>query len=157
VGLDPAGRSSMLELISKIGSEFGISIVVASHLLGEIERICDHVVAVDSGKLLRADTISSMTEASQVLMIEVDEGAERLHAELSRRGLGPQHYERAVLVRLADESVYDVVRDVIADLGLPLNRLEQRRRHVEELFRDQPDDSGSQAPGSEPLEASHAG
>ncbi len=39
-GLDPAGRTAMLELIGRIGTEFGISIVVASHLLGEIERIC---------------------------------------------------------------------------------------------------------------------
>ena len=58
-GLDPAGRNAMLELIARIGAEFGISIVVASHLLGEIERICDHLVAIDGGRLLRADTISS--------------------------------------------------------------------------------------------------
>jgi ABC-2 type transport system ATP-binding protein len=165
VGLDPAGRNSMLELIARIGAEFGISIVVASHLLGEIERICDHVVAIDGGKLLRADTISSMTEASQVLMIEVDEGADRLQAELARRGLDPRPYERALLVRLAGDAVYDIVRDTVAGLGLPLNRLQQQRRHVEELFRDdEPAGSGAaggQAPGGESVEASreatHAG
>jgi ABC-type multidrug transport system ATPase subunit/ABC-type transport system involved in multi-copper enzyme maturation permease subunit len=57
-GLDPAGRIAMLELIGRIGAEFGISIVVASHLLGEIERICDHLVAIDGGRLLRADSPS---------------------------------------------------------------------------------------------------
>ena len=44
----------MLELIARIGAEFGLSVVVASHLLGEIEQICDHLVAVDGGQLLRA-------------------------------------------------------------------------------------------------------
>ena len=44
---------------------------------------------------------------------------------------------RALLVRLAGDATYDAVRDAIADLGLPLNRLEQRRRRVEELFRDE--------------------
>src|SRR5215470_10718912 len=63
-GLDPAGRTAMLELIGRIGAEFGISIVVASHLLGEIERICDHLVAIDGGRLLRADSITSFTQAS---------------------------------------------------------------------------------------------
>jgi len=150
VGLDPAGRSSMLELISRIGAEFGISIVVASHLLGEIERICDHLVAIDGGRLLRADTITSMTQVSQVLLVEVDEGSDRLLAELSRRGLDPRPYERAVLVRLEGDATYDAVRDAVADLGLPLNRLEQRRRRIEELFRD------DQAPDAEP-EASHVG
>jgi ABC-2 type transport system ATP-binding protein len=137
VGLDPAGRNSMLELISRIGAEFGISIVVASHLLGEIERICDHLVAIDSGRLLRADTMTSMTQVSQVLLIEVDEGSDLLLAELGQRGLEPRAYQRALLVRLEDDGTYDTVRDAVADLGLPLNRLERRRRRVEELFRDE--------------------
>ena len=71
-GLDPAGRTAMLELIGRIGAEFGISIVVASHLLGEIERICDHLVAIEGGRLLRADTIDSFTRSSQTLLIEVE-------------------------------------------------------------------------------------
>ena len=79
-GLDPAGRSAMLELIGRIGAEFGISIVVASHLLGEIERICDHLVAIDGGRLLRADSITSFTRASQVLAVEVEEGLAQLRA-----------------------------------------------------------------------------
>jgi ABC-2 type transport system ATP-binding protein len=157
VGLDPAGRSSMLELIARIGAEFGISIVVASHLLGEIEQICDHLVAIDSGRLLRADTITSMTQVSQVLLIEVDEGADRLLAELGRRGLEPRAYERAVLVRLDGDETYDAVRDAVADLGLPLNRLEQRRRRVEELFRDGQSGQPDPVPGGPTPEASHVG
>src|SRR6204780_4407426 len=77
-GLDPAGRTAMLELIARIGTEFGISIVVASHLLGEIERICDHLVAIDGGRLLPADTITSFTQVSQGLAVEVEEGLDRL-------------------------------------------------------------------------------
>ncbi len=46
-GLDPGGREEMLGLISRIGGEFGISVLVASHLLGELERVCGHVVVVE--------------------------------------------------------------------------------------------------------------
>ena len=134
-GLDPAGRTAMLDLIARIGSEFGISIVVASHLLGEIEQICDHLVAVESGRLLRADSISSMTQASAALLVEVDEGLEQLAAELSRRGLSPVPFQRGLLVQLAGDQTYDVVRDCVAELGLPLSRMEQRRHRIEELFR----------------------
>jgi ABC-2 type transport system ATP-binding protein len=136
IGLDPAGRSSMLDLISRIGAEFGISIVVSSHLLGEIEQICDHLVAIDGGRLLRSDSMTSFTQVSQVLLIEVDEGIAVLQAELAERGLRPQRSDRALLVQIETDATYDAVRDAIADLGLPLNRLEQRRRHVEELFHD---------------------
>ena len=135
-GLDPAGRTAMLELIARIGTEFGISIVVASHLLGEIERICDHLVAIDGGRLLRADTITSFTQVSQVLAVEVEEGLDRLQAELAARGLAATTHARTLLVPLGGDDTYDVVRDCVAALSLPLCRLEQRRHQVEELFRD---------------------
>jgi ABC-2 type transport system ATP-binding protein len=135
-GLDPAGRNAMLELIERIGEEFGISIMVASHLLGEIERICDHLVAIEAGRLLRADTIDSFTKASQMLVIEVEEGTAALRDELTRRGLTPRAYQRALLVPIGGDETYDTVRDSVASLGLPLSRMEQRRHQVEELFRD---------------------
>jgi ABC-2 type transport system ATP-binding protein len=141
-GLDPAGRTGMLELIARIGADFGISILVASHLLGEIEQICDHLVAIDGGRLLRADSISSVTQASAVLLVEVDEGLEQLLAELAARGLSPVAYQRGLLVALAGEQTYDAVRDAVADLGLPLSRMEQRRHRIEELFRADPTVAG---------------
>src|SRR6202050_2190357 len=113
-GLDPAGRSAMLDPISRIGTEFGISVLVASHLLGEIEQICDQLVAIEGGRLLRADTISSFTQSRQFLLTEVEEGALQLSAELTRRGLEPVPYQKALLVRLAGEATYDTVRDAIA-------------------------------------------
>ena len=147
-GLDPAGRTAMLELIARIGEEFGISILVASHLLGEIERICDHLVAIEAGRLLRADTIDSFTKASQTLVVEVEEGLAALRAELDRRGLRPRTYQRSLLVPIDGDSTYDTVRDAVADLGLPLSRLEQRRHQVEELFRDEEGEEGEEGEAS---------
>src|ERR1700689_2408756 len=144
-GLDPAGRTAMLELIERIGVEFGISIVVASHLLGEIERICDHLVAIEGGRLLRAATITSFTQMSQVLAVDVEEGLAQLEAELNARGLGVTVAHRTLLVPLAGDDTYDVVRDAVADLALPLCRLEQRRHQVEELFRDEQDEQDEQS------------
>jgi ABC-2 type transport system ATP-binding protein len=137
-GLDPAGRNQMLELIARIGAEFAISIMVASHLLGEIEQICDHLVAIDGGRLLRADSIRSITQASPVVLVEVDEGLAELRAELVRRGLRSVSYERGILVEVDDPQAYDVIRDAVADLGLPLTRMVQRRHRIEELFRADP-------------------
>ena len=146
-GLDPAGRTAMLDLIARIGSEFGISILVASHLLGEIEQICDHLVAIDGGRLLRADTISSVTQASSVLLVEVDEGTELLQAELGRRGLAPVAYQRGLLVELDRRGDLRHHPRRVADLGLPLTRMEQRRHRIEELFRADPAVAASSVPG----------
>jgi ABC-2 type transport system ATP-binding protein len=156
IGLDPAGRASMLDLVAKIGAEFGISILVSSHLLGEIEQVCDHLVAIDGGRLLRADSMTSFTQVSQVLLIEVDEGTGELAAELAARGLRPRPHERALLVQIDSDATYDVVRDAVADLGLPLNRLEQRRRRVDELFRENEEQQGW-APGGTAAQTGEAG
>ena len=71
-----------------------------------------------------------------MLVIEVEEGTATLERELARRGLAPRAYQRSLLVPIGGDATYDAVRDAVADLGLPLSRLEQRRHQVEELFRD---------------------
>lgn len=134
-GLDPAGREAMLTLIGRIGTEFGISVVVCSHLLGEVERICDSLVAIEGGRLLRADRIESMTAGLDVLAIEVAEGTEELALALAGHGLEVRREERGLLVPLADDGVYDLILRTVADLDLPLHRLDQRRHRVAELFR----------------------
>jgi ABC-2 type transport system ATP-binding protein len=133
-GLDPAGRDAMLALVHRIGTEFGISVVVCSHLLGEVERICDSLVAIEGGKLLRADRISAMTEASEVLAVEVSEGTDELAAALEALELPVTRDGRLLLVPLTQEATYDHVLRVVADLDLPLHRLDQRRHRVAELF-----------------------
>ncbi|GAA1601861.1 ABC transporter ATP-binding protein [Actinoplanes couchii] len=133
-GLDPAGRDAMLSLIHRIGSEFGISVVVCSHLLGEVERICDSLIAIEGGRLLRADRISTMTEASDVLAVEVADGTDELFAALSEQGLPVTRDGRMLLVAMESDAAYDRILRSVADLDLNLHRLDQRRHRVAELF-----------------------
>ncbi|MFD4660193.1 ABC transporter ATP-binding protein [Kitasatospora sp. NPDC058444] len=153
-GLDPAGRDEMLGLIRRVHTDFGISVLVTTHLLGELERTCDHLVVIDGGKLLRSSSTASFTEATAVLAVEVGDFPEDgfLEGQGHGHGLepGPAVRERLaaaglsvqsegphqLLVRLADESTYDTIRDAVAGLGLGLVRLEQRRHRVAELFTD---------------------
>ncbi|SHN42181.1 ABC transporter ATP-binding protein [Cryptosporangium aurantiacum] len=133
-GLDPAGRDAMLDLVRRIGAEFGITVVICSHLLGEIERICDYLVALDGGKLLRADRVDAMTTGQDELVIEVDSNAEALVELLSTRGVDATQDGRTVAVPLVDPGTYDQILDAVADLHLALHRLDQRRHRVAELF-----------------------
>ncbi|HEY3504054.1 MAG TPA: ABC transporter ATP-binding protein [Actinocatenispora sp.] len=133
-GLDPAGRDAMLDLVYRIGSEFGISVVVCSHLLGEVEQIADGLVAIEAGRLLRADRVSAMTTRTAVLTVEVDEGTDALAAALTERGLTIGRDGAALVTPVESDATYDMVRDLIVDLDLPLHRLEERRHRVAELF-----------------------
>jgi len=141
-GLDPAGRDEMLDLVRRIGSDFGISILMSSHLLGEIERVCDSLVVIDAGRLMRSDRVSRFTESTRVLSIEVDGGQEELVARLSRRGLAARADGRFVLVDMDSAAPYDIVRDEVADMGVGLLRLEQRRHSLEDLFRADAEERG---------------
>ena len=134
-GLDPAGRDEMLALVRRTGTEFGIAVIVASHLLGEIERVCDYLVAIDAGQLVRAAPLTDFTEQTGILAVEVDDGAERLADALRGHGIAASVDGRTVLVDAPDTVPWDLVRDTIADHGLGLVRMEQRRRGLEELFR----------------------
>ena len=137
-GLDPEGRRAMLDLVHRIGSEFGISVVVCSHLLGEIERICTSLVAIDAGRLLRSATLDSMTQARDLLMVEVDEDADALAKALTGQGLEVRADKRVLYVRIENDEVYDRIRDTVAELDLPLHRIERQRHQVADLFRELP-------------------
>ena len=128
----------MLELCAGPARSSASPSIVASHLLGEIERVCDYLVAIEGGRLLRSAPLGSFTERTGTLAVEVDDGEERLAARLAAAGLHAIVDGSAVLIDLVDERPYDLVRDTIAELGLPLVRLEQRRHRLEDLFRDEP-------------------
>ena len=141
-GLDPAGRDEMLGLIERIGRDFGITVVVASHLLGEIERVAGWLIAIDAGRLLRTAPLTSFTERTGQLVVETEEAADQLAERLTARGLTATATGRTMLVEIASAGsgefdVFDAVRDEAVALGLPLVRIEHRRHQLEDLFRDE--------------------
>ncbi|CAL9475945.1 Vitamin B12 import ATP-binding protein BtuD [Streptomyces sp. enrichment culture] len=145
-GLDPVGRDEMLGLIRRVHTDFGISVLVTSHLLGELERTCDHVVVIDGGRLLRASSTTDFTRTTTTLAIEVTDtdehpdGTRAVRDALHARGVTVQDGSglpgagHVLLLTATGDETYDLVRDVITDLGLGLVRMEQRRHHIAEVF-----------------------
>lgn len=140
-GLDPAGREEMLGLIQRTGREFGISVLVSSHLLGELERICEGFVLIENGRLIRAERLGTLTGETGTLLVEVDGDATAFTAQLVQRGVAALQERERVLVSIAADSgddglraVCDVIRDTAAAEDVGLLRLERRRGHLEDLF-----------------------
>ncbi|MEX2373791.1 MAG: ABC transporter ATP-binding protein, partial [Dehalococcoidia bacterium] len=134
-GLDPAGRDEMLDLIDRTGRGLGISIIMATHLLGEIERVCDQLIVIDAGRLLHHGPLAEFTAATQTLEVEVTADAVALAGRLDAAGLATTVDGRRVLVTVEGETPFDLIRDTVVDLGLGLVRMQQRRRTLEDLFR----------------------
>ena len=141
-GLDPAGREEMLALIQRTGNEFGMSVLVSSHLLGELERICDGFVLIDNGRLVRAERLGALTEQTATLVVEVDGDASAFAMRLAALGVAAHHERQRVLVQLpaaGDETAmrhaYDAVRDTAVAESVGVLKMERRRGHLEDLFR----------------------
>jgi ABC-2 type transport system ATP-binding protein len=142
-GLDPVQRDEMLALIKQISAEYSIDVMLSSHLLEEVERICDHVVALDAGRLIaqgRLDDLIGNDEGVLVELVEVDDrpdAFEQVAAALVQRGLEVRHLGRVGAIEVIGpdaDLIADAVRDAVADAGARLRRVARRRRRLEDLF-----------------------
>jgi ABC-2 type transport system ATP-binding protein len=133
-GLDPMGRRDMLELIRHVGREFGISIVISTHLMGDVERTCDAVVVLDAGRVLRTGAVSGLTEETEAVLVDVVDAADTLAAALERRGLAVQaNGNRLTLPRVSADD-YDTLRDAIVETNVLLYRLAPERHTLADVF-----------------------
>jgi len=133
-GLDPIGRREMLELIRRVGREFRISIVISTHLMGDVERVCDSVVVLDAGRLLRTGAVSGLTQETEALEIDVVEGGTALLEALAARGLRAHlDHNRLTLETVTGED-YDVIRDAIVASDALLYRLAPARLALADVF-----------------------
>lgn len=160
-GLDPLQRGEMLTTIRRIGHDLGITVVVSSHLIHEVEQICDAVVVLDAGRVTAAGSVAGMIQSGGQVLVEVDGGLAPLRAALTRSGLevtgadvdgrgdggdrpgrmGPGGTSERppggagrLLVTVEDEEELDLIRDAVAELGLGLRRLTPRRTGLAERF-----------------------
>jgi ABC-2 type transport system ATP-binding protein len=134
-GLDPGGREEMLNLIRRTGREFGISIVLSSHLMGDVESVCDQIIVLDGGHVVEEGAVSRFTKETQVLYIEVDDHQEELAEALQLRGLQATLEGSSVTVELESEEQYDVIRDVVVEANVRLRRMAPRRHSLTEIFQ----------------------
>ena len=141
-GLDPVQREEMLLLIRQISDEYEIDVMLSSHLLEEVERVCDHVVVLDAGRLIaqgRLDELVGRDEGVVVELVAIDDRPDAVTQVLQRLragGLDVRHDGGTRIEVLGADSdlLLDLVRDSVAETGARLRRLEPRRRTLEDLF-----------------------
>ena len=133
-GLDPMGREEMLTLIRKTHREFGISVLLSSHLMADVERTCDRIIVMQGGRLAHAGEVGHFTRETETVFIEVDANREPLFRALARRGVVVTADGGGFTIEGPDESVYDHVRDALVEAEAPLRRMSPRRRALAELF-----------------------
>lgn len=134
-GLDPVGREEMLALIRKTHREFGISVLVSSHLMSDVERTCDRIVVLQGGRLDQAGEVQQFTRDTEQVFLEVDARRDELVAALARRGVVVAVASGGLVIEGQEAALYDQVRDALVEAQAPLRRLAPQRHALTELFR----------------------
>lgn len=144
-GLDPVQRDDMLELIHRVGTEYGISVVLSSHLLEEVERICDNVVIISGGIVIRSGSLADMRGGRTGIVVELDGGHDLVAETLRTAGLTVARTGSRLLVEVPPQPdadpywIHDYVRDVVAWAEVGLRRLTDQTVSLEDVFLESND------------------
>jgi ABC-2 type transport system ATP-binding protein len=107
---------------------------MATHLLDDVQQVCDHVVMIDAGRLVVSGGTASLLERTGLVTVDVGAAWEQLIVHLTRIGLSATADDGVVEVTVAGDGELDQLRDAVADLGLPLYRLSTRLTSLDEVF-----------------------
>ena len=130
-GLDPAGIREMRQFIRKLAEEEGMSVLVSSHLLGEIQLLCDRVAIITKGQIIQTDTVENLLVAQERMIWRVEpfqKGSEIL------RGLTDVTIEQNYILTKFDEQQTPEWNAVLNEAGVKVLEMNRRLPALEELF-----------------------
>jgi ABC-2 type transport system ATP-binding protein len=137
-GMDPQGRLDMLALIGRVRAELGVDVLVSTHLLGDVEQVCDRVVVMHAGKVLADGPVAEVAGGGDPgYLVQLADNGPDVQAALDRAGLrlSPAWPDLAVAAGgPAAGGVADTVRDLAAERGWPLRRLVPRTASLEQAY-----------------------
>jgi ABC-2 type transport system ATP-binding protein len=133
-GLDPIQRDDMLSLVRRIGTDLGFTVVISSHLLGEVEQVSDNIVMLEGGRVARSGNVKAMLGGEAPLVIEVVAGARQLAALLTSTGYAAAAKDDLSLTTAAREGIQDAVVAGVIQLDLEMRRMEVGRATLGDLF-----------------------
>lgn len=150
-GLDPLQRDDMLDLIRRMGRDFGIHVIISSHLLEEVERVCDGIVILRDGRVAASGSIDAIRGTGRGVTVEPVGDPGVLAGHLDRSGFrvdldGPRLVVHARNDDPDPDRLFDTVRDAVATTGVGLRRLEVRRATLEDVFLDEVGETVSGVP-----------
>jgi len=139
-GLDPDQRENVLELISNISSEFNINVVLSSHLIEEVEKICDAVVIIGDGKTLKSGSINHLkNQTEEQILVELKADQNQIQSiikslESSSSVKTVNSDQTKLAIQINDDKAFDALRDACIENNAGIVRLNKKRLSLEEVF-----------------------
>jgi ABC-2 type transport system ATP-binding protein len=139
-GLDPAGRKEVLQLLAAMKSQ-GRTIFLSSHILPEVEQICDRVVIINRGKLVRTGRLDDMLASGGRVEILADRMSEEMEQAATGQGATVERGPHGVRILVEPAHKRETVESLWA-AGCDVMAMNPQRSTLEELFLKEVDQRG---------------
>jgi ABC-2 type transport system ATP-binding protein len=135
-GMDPAGRDELLQLARDLAHNKGMSLLFSSHLLPDVETVCDHVVVLGGGRVLAQGKIAEMKGLQQLLYeVRLKADPELFRSRLAAVGCeAEQREDELLLVKVPQGRDHTLLWEVARAERLQIRHLRPRRATLEEVF-----------------------
>ncbi len=134
-GVDPVGRKQVRDLLLELKSR-GRTIFLNSHLLGEVEQVCDRVGIMEKGRLVKEGTVESLTRRANVVEVKVEGLAEAAWAGLKAAVPGLSRSGDVLEFPLEEGKSMDGVIDLLRAKGVSVRGVSEKKRSLEDVFID---------------------
>lgn len=133
-GLDPAGIQEMRELICALPERFGMTVVVSSHLLSEIDQMADHVAIIRDGELVFQDTLEALHSRSQHHLALRTTNNAVARSLLAEQSIPCQEEADYLLLPILSDEIAAQITRFLSENHLGVVRLEERQKSLEDIF-----------------------
>lgn len=133
-GLDPAGIQEMRELIRSLPGRFGMTVVVSSHLLSEIDQMADHVAIIREGELVFQDTLEALHGRSRHHLALRTTNNAVARAVLQEKSVPCQEEEGYLILPILSDEIAAQLTRLLGSRNLGVIRLEERQKSLEDIF-----------------------
>jgi ABC-2 type transport system ATP-binding protein len=131
--LDPIGRRDVRDMIRALSAR-GMTVFLNSHLLSEVEMVCDRVAIIDRGRVVQSGRLDDLIRGAPELSITVDRVDAELLTMLGRFGHVLAHDTATVRLGVTDPAVASVIADVLPRSGYRVFSLAPVQHSLEDLF-----------------------
>jgi ABC-2 type transport system ATP-binding protein len=134
-GMDPTGRLEVIELARDLADNKGMSLIFSSHLLPDVEAVCDHVLVLAHGQLLAQGRIRDLKQShGDTVEVRVKADPARFARGLTEHGCQVESRDDVMLVRLPEGRSRELLWQLAAKSGEQIRYLRPQRSTLEEVF-----------------------
>jgi ABC-2 type transport system ATP-binding protein len=134
-GMDPAGRDDLLELARDLVRNKGMSLLFSSHLLPDVESVCEQVIVIGKGKLLTEGSIQELKQLhNRSFEVRVKADTRAFADRLTATGCGAEIREDSLLVQIPEGRSQQLIWEVAARERVQIRNLRPQRGTLEEVF-----------------------